>query len=86
MKTISKNAAFKPYPRDDVELVLPDGKIISGKKGASLEDFLSILEDWDGAPIVGGIVDGELRELSYTVTRDAPVVPINMKSSDGSKI
>jgi len=81
-----KNIKFIKNQRSDVQVTLPDGRIITGKRGSSLGDLLSLLEDWDGAPIVGAVVDGNLRELTYSLNKDSCITPVNMKSSDGSKI
>lgn len=72
--------------RKEVEITLPDDRIIIGPRFATLDDFLSILPDWDGSRIVGAVVDGHLRELTYKVEKDAYVKPLNMSTSDGSKI
>jgi len=55
-------------------------------RGTTLEELLSLLEEWDGAKIVGAVVDGDLRELTFPVSKDCYVAPVNMRTSDGSKI
>ncbi len=82
----TKTIKFTNEPRKEVQLTLPDGRIIMGGRGAILEDLLSLLEDWQGSRIVGAVVDGDLRELTYPINSDSMVTPVNMKSSDGSKI
>jgi uridine kinase len=47
-------------------------------------DFLKTLEF--SAPVVAADVDGDLRELTYTLARDARVRPISMSDPDGSLI
>jgi len=43
--------------RPEVEVHLPDGRILSGPRGAPIGDFLNVVaEDFD-APIVGAIVN-----------------------------
>ena len=81
-----KNIQFISQKREEIELYLPDGRIISGKRGSTIGDLFSLLGEWEGAPIVGAVVDGNLRELSYNVIRDCKITPINMTTSDGSKI
>jgi uridine kinase len=73
-------------PRPNIEIYLPDGKVISGPRGAPVGDFLKILETDDSAPIVGAIINGELRELTYPVDIDARVRPISMEEADGMLI
>jgi uridine kinase len=72
-------------PRDTVEVHLPDGKVISGPRHASVEAFLAILED-DQVPIVGAIINGELRELTYPIKMDSTVKPVTMAEEDGMRI
>jgi len=81
-----KKPRFISSKRVDVEVILPDGRIISGKRGSALSEFLSVLDDWEEAPIVGAVVEGHLRELSYLIQRDCTISPVTMASSDGSKI
>lgn len=71
---------------ETIEIKLPDGRIIAGKRGATLEEFLSLLVEWEGSQIVGAVVDGILRELSSTLDKACEVQPINMSGADGSKI
>ena len=49
-----------------VEVHLPDGRVLEGPRGAPLGEFT---QDLAGYPetIVGGIVNGELRELTYPI-------------------
>ena len=72
--------------RSDIEISLPNGEIIKGPRGAALGEFLNVLDEWEGSSIIAAVVDGHLRELSYKLEKDADVIPLNMSSSDGSKI
>ncbi len=72
--------------RQTVEIHLPDGRIYAGPKNSSVELFLKALPDWNNAPIVGAIVNGELRELTYTLTMDSRVRPVTMGEADGGRI
>src|SRR5512140_652489 len=71
-------------PRPDVEIHLPDGRVVSGRRNAPVADFLKALEF--PVPIVAAAVDGELRELAYPIRMDAKVRPISMAESDGALI
>lgn len=73
-------------PRPTVEIHLPDGRVICGPRGAALGKFLILLETPDSAPVVGAIVNGELRELTFPVHIDAKVTPISMEDADGMLI
>lgn len=71
--------------RSTVQIQLEDGRILEGKRGLQLECFL---KDLDGlsAPVVGAIVNGELRELTYPIEIDSRVRPITMANVDGMRI
>ncbi len=71
-------------PRPDVEVHLPDGRVLSGPRNAPIGEFLHTLEF--RVPIVAAAVDGELRELTYPIEMDATVRPISMSDSDGALI
>jgi uridine kinase len=73
-------------PRPNVEIHLPDGRVICGLRGSALRKFLSLLETPDSAPIVGAIVNGELRELTFPINMDSKVTPISMEDPDGMLI
>jgi len=81
-----KNLQFISKKRENIQIILPDGRIISGKRGSTIGDLFSLLDEWKSAPIVGAVVEGNLRELSYKIWQDCRVSPINMTTSDGSKI
>jgi len=86
MKKRNSPFSFAQEKRNDVEISLPDGRTIVGPRGAMVGDFLSILPLWEGSQIVGAVVDGYLRELTFKIEKDSVVRPLNMSSSDGSKI
>jgi uridine kinase len=72
--------------RSTIELVFADGRVHTGKRGACLEELLSELPEWNHPPIMGAIVNGELRELTYTVEMDARIRLVTMADDDGSRI
>jgi uridine kinase len=69
-----------------VEVHLPDGRVLSGPRGAAIGDFLNSLPDSDNPPIVGAVINGELRELTTPVTMEATVRPVTMGEPDGMLI
>ena len=71
-------------PRTDVEIFLPDGRVLSGPRGAKVGEFISAIEC--PSLCVGAIVNGELRELTYPIKMEAKVEPVLMESSDGARI
>jgi uridine kinase len=73
-------------PRATVEVHLPDGRVLSGPRNAPLEKFLCTLPEADNPPIVGAVVNGELRELTYPVKMDSTVRPVTMGDPDGALI
>src|SRR5512136_2503309 len=82
---MSSNPSFQLVsPRPDVQVHLPDGRIISGKRGAPVGDFLKAVQF--PVPIVAAAVEGELRELTYPIRMEADVRPISMAESDGALI
>lgn len=72
--------------RSTVEIILPDGRVYTGQRGASLETFLKMLPEWNNPPIMGAVVNGELRELTYAIDLDSRVHLITMGDDDGSRI
>jgi uridine kinase len=73
-------------PRAAVEVHLSDKRVISGPRGASAGDFLRSLTNETTAPIVGAVVNGELRELTYPILMDASISPVTMAQPDGMLI
>jgi uridine kinase len=72
--------------RPTVEVHLPDGRVFSGPRGAAVEKFLQALPEWLNPPIVGAVINGELRELTYPVTMESRVQPVTMSDADGARI
>lgn len=73
-------------PRSTVEIHLQDGRIFSGPRGVAIECFLKALPEWDNPPIVGAVVNSELRELTFPVSMDCRVQPVTMSDADGARI
>jgi len=73
-------------PRPTVEIHLPDGRVLSGPRNAPVGRFLSILPESEKPPIVGAIINGELRELTFPIVMDANVRPVTMGEADGMLI
>lgn len=72
-------------PRPSVEIHLPDGTSLLGPRGSQLESFMKKVEGTE-APIVGGIVNGVLKELTYPIEQEATVRPVTMGEADGMRI
>lgn len=73
-------------PRETVEIHLSDGKVIQAQRGSSLESFFKVYPEHEREMIVGAIVNGELRELTYPVDMDSRVTPIRLDTADGARI
>ncbi len=73
-------------PRSTIEVHLPDGRAIQGPRGKPVGDFLSLIANEVPAPIVGAIVNNELRELTYPILMDSKVRPVTMSDADGARI
>lgn len=69
-----------------VEINLEDGRVLSGPRGAPVGDFLRAIAKPDDVPVVGAVVNGELRELTLPILMDARVRPVNMSEADGMLI
>lgn len=73
-------------PRSTVEILLPDRRVVAGPRGASVGEFLEVINTPESSPIVGAIVNGELRELTIPITMESRVRPITMDDADGMLI
>src|ERR1035441_6088283 len=74
-------------PRTTVEVHLPDGRILCGPRNRPIAAFLKGLPEWNQHdPIMGAVVNGELRELTHPVKLDSRVRLVTMSDPDGSGI
>jgi len=73
-------------PRSEVELHLPDGRILSGPRGAPVGDFLREVREDFPAPIVAAIINNEIHELTYRIEIESRCQPVAMDSADGARI
>jgi uridine kinase len=69
-----------------VEIKLPDGRIFRGPRDTPVERFLRALPEWGEPPIVGAVVNGDLRELTFLICTESKVKPVTMADSDGARI
>ena len=72
--------------RPTVEIIMPDGKVISGPRGAAVGEFLKLVDDPTMTPMVGAIVNHQLRELTYPITHESHVSIVSMRFADGMRI
>lgn len=77
-------------PRSDVRLTFNGGLVLQASVGTTLEAFMLAAQaqapEQFREPIIAGIIDGKLRELTYPIKRDARVEPIVMSMTDGGRI
>ena len=71
-------------PRSTIEVHLPNDQVLEGPRGTTIGEFLGTLNAYP--PIVGAIVNGELRELTHKVEMDSLVRPVSMDEADGMRI
>lgn len=84
-----ENTAIKPpinTGRETVEVHLPDNRILTGKRSSSVGTVLKTLPEFNNPPIMGAIINGELRELTFLLDLDARVKPVTMADADGARI
>ena len=73
-------------PNKNVELHLPDGRVLSGPRGAQVGEFLQQVKDDFKAPIVAAVINNEIHELSYPVDMESRCMPVTMDTADGARI
>jgi uridine kinase len=77
-------------PRTTVCVTFPDGLVLEGPVGSTIESFLTAAEQArpgrHNSTLMGGILDGRLRELSYSIMQDAALDCVLLSSSDGGRI
>jgi uridine kinase len=83
-------------PRPTVEIHLPDGNVLCGPRGAMIGEFLATLNGGPPSktprngtptpPIVGAVVNGQLRELTFPINIESEVSPVTMGEPDGMRI
>jgi len=82
-KTMNEKISLAPL-RASVEIQLPDGRVLTGPRGARVGEFLETLE-YD-AQLIAAIVNGDLRELTYPINIESRVIPVTMSDPDGARI
>ena len=72
--------------RKMVEVILPDGQVLSGPRGSTAGEFLKMVADKLPAPAVGAITNGELHELTYPIKIESELSAVTMADADGARI
>lgn len=86
MKTVTDPEIRLVDPGPTVEVHLPDGRVLLGPRNLPVGRFLATLPEADNPPIVGAVINGELRELTCPIKMDAEVKPVTMGDADGMLI
>lgn len=73
-------------PNPVVQIHLPDGRSLSGPRGAHVGEFLKALQADHKIPIVAAILNNEIHELTYPVNVEAYCTPVAMNTPDGARI
>ena len=80
-----KSSFHSTDSRPDVEVHLPDSRVIAGPRGEEVGKFLQLVAESLDAPLVAAIVNGDLRELTFPIDMDARVSPVTMGEADGAR-
>ena len=83
---MSKTDILHVQPRQNVEVHLPNGHVLSGPRGTTAGDFLLSDTRSGSAPLVAAIVNGDLRELTFPIKMDASLAPVSMSEADGARV
>ena len=73
-------------PSKEVELHLPDGRVLSGPRGTQVGEFLQKVKDDFGAPIVAAIINNEIHELTFPVEIEVALPACHHDTADGARI
>ena len=73
-------------PGNEVELHLPDGRVLSGMRGTQVGEFLQKVKDDFAAPIVAAIINNEIHELTFPIEIESRCQPVTMDTADGARI
>ncbi len=85
----AEQIVYRAEPRTAVQVAFPDGTVLEGPVGTTLEMFITAYESEHnmGGPLaVAALVDGRLRELTRPVVRDVLAQPVRTSDSDGNRI
>ena len=73
-------------PRQTAQVRFPDGRTFKAPVGTPVEEYVKAACPDSPALIVAALVNGDLRELTYSVRSDARVDPVFLSNSDGVRI
>jgi uridine kinase len=73
-------------PRRTAQVRFPDGRTFEAPVGTSVEQYIQASLSDSPVPVIAALVNGDLRELTYPVRRDARIDPVFLSNSDGVRI
>ena len=73
-------------PDPMVEVHLPDGQVVRGPRQSPVAGFINTMIREGDVPIVGAVINGKLRELTFPIGIESEVRPISMAETDGMRI
>ncbi len=82
MEKTSELIHFIEAPKT-IRVELPDGRFIEGPRGCTAESILRITVPDDPFSLMGCIVNGEIRELSYPLMQSVRIQPLTTADPDG---
>ncbi len=80
------NLVRPTLPRQTAQATFPDGRVFEAPRCTPLEAYMRVAYPDHPVPIIAALVDGDLRELTYPLSRDAQVAPVFLSDSDGVRI
>jgi uridine kinase len=85
---VETTAVVISEPRQTVRVTFPDSTVLEGKVGTTIEQFIIAYSQavQPQVDVMGGILEGRLRELGRPVMADARLEPIHLRHSDGGRI
>ena len=69
-----------------MQVRFPQGELYEAPAGTPLEEFIQTTQPDHVTSMVAALVNSELRELTWPVTRDVEVIPLSMATGDGMRI
>jgi len=77
---------FPASPRTTAQVSLPDGRTFEAPVGTPLQRYIRAAYPNPKSPIVAALVNDSLEELTFPVEHDSKVVPIDLTTSDGTRV
>ncbi|MBI3169914.1 MAG: nucleoside kinase [Chloroflexi bacterium] len=73
-------------PNPNVEVHLPNGKVLTGPRGTTVGEFLDQVKADFPAPIVAAVINNQIHELTYPIKVESTCTPVTMDTADGARI